>query len=445
MQFKKTRLLLWLLLTIPYVFTYFHRVALNVIADQLMADFALSATVLGNLAAIYAYMYLVMQIPGGALVDRLGPRRIASACTFLLGCGSLVFASSTTSFMLFTGRFLVGLGGSILLINIFKFQSNWFEENEFGTMTGIALLIGNLGAIFASRPLAYAAENFSWQIAFMTIGFLSIIIALISHLTIKDTPAAADFVLKKKDNPKTAKNAASPPVNGAILALRNPHIWPPFFINFGVYGSFMAFSATWGVPYLMQVYSLTREHASTLMLLAALGMMFGSPAIGFLSDYLLKRKMPVYSMLILYCLIWIMLLAWPGGKLPLVLLYPLNLLLGFGAAAIVPINAYAKEISHPAITGSGTATANMGSFLGIAVVQSLFGYLLDLNWTGLSINGVKYYPLEAYRLGLLLCLVCSLLSLSMTVFLKETNGENIYYRLLKEQKTDGKSKAYPSN
>jgi MFS family permease len=47
--------------------------------DQLMIDFSIGATELGNLSAFYFYSYVVMQIPTGIIADRWGPRRLLTA------------------------------------------------------------------------------------------------------------------------------------------------------------------------------------------------------------------------------------------------------------------------------------------------------------------------------------------------------------------------------
>jgi len=64
--------MIFAVLSLPYFLAYFHRVAPAVMADKLMADFELSGAVLGNLSAIYFYVYTVMQLPSGVLSDTLG-------------------------------------------------------------------------------------------------------------------------------------------------------------------------------------------------------------------------------------------------------------------------------------------------------------------------------------------------------------------------------------
>ncbi|MGB9130089.1 MAG: MFS transporter, partial [Thiobacillus sp.] len=66
--------LTWGLLASLYFVGYFQRVAPAVMVDELMRDFGIAATMLGNLSAIYFYTYAAMQIPSGLLADAVGPR-----------------------------------------------------------------------------------------------------------------------------------------------------------------------------------------------------------------------------------------------------------------------------------------------------------------------------------------------------------------------------------
>jgi sugar phosphate permease len=59
-----------------YVLSFFQRFAPAGIAPDLIAAFNTTASSLGVLAATYFYVYTVMQVPTGILVDTLGPRLI---------------------------------------------------------------------------------------------------------------------------------------------------------------------------------------------------------------------------------------------------------------------------------------------------------------------------------------------------------------------------------
>ena len=58
---------------------------------ELMHDYNISATALGNFSAFYFYSYVSMQIPTGILADIWGPRRLLTTGAFIAGTGILLF------------------------------------------------------------------------------------------------------------------------------------------------------------------------------------------------------------------------------------------------------------------------------------------------------------------------------------------------------------------
>src|SRR3970040_2933378 len=77
------------LVVLGFVLAFFHRVAPAAIAGELQRAFQVSGAALGALAATYFYIYAVMQLPTGVLVDTLGPRRIVALGAVLAGVGSI--------------------------------------------------------------------------------------------------------------------------------------------------------------------------------------------------------------------------------------------------------------------------------------------------------------------------------------------------------------------
>ncbi|HEY6898473.1 MAG TPA: MFS transporter, partial [Rhodocyclaceae bacterium] len=140
-----------------YVLSYFHRAAPAAIAPDLQAAFHVSAAQLGNLAATYFYVYTVMQIPTGVLVDTLGPRRILCWGGLLAGAGSLMLALAPDFGWAFAGRTLAGLGVSVTFIAMLKLIAIGYPEDRFASVGGLCILIGNLGSIAAGTPLGWAA------------------------------------------------------------------------------------------------------------------------------------------------------------------------------------------------------------------------------------------------------------------------------------------------
>lgn len=427
-RFARLRLLMWLSLVLLQFTTFFHRVSLNVAGTALALEFGLTAAALGHLSAAYSYTYVLMQIPGGALIDRFGTRRMGFVTAAGMGLGTVLFALAPTPFWVFTGRLLIGLGGATSLIIVLKFTSLWFRTSQFATMSGMAIFLGGFGTICATTPLALLVLQVGWRPAFLGVGAATLLLALVYPLLVRDRPAEAGFSPQEENRYRdpetvTAPDPAAPAFAESIrLTLKNRLLWAPFLVNLGVYGGFMAYAGTFGVPYLVQVYGLTVEQASVFVVLANLGFMVGAPISGIFSDRLAGFRVPVNIFIGLYTFFMSGLVFWPGGKPPLTALYLISFMLGFGAAGINVNFAHARKVSPAILTATATATINCGIFLGMAAMQPLFGWMLDRSWQGVLVGGVRWYPLFGYRSGFGLCLAGALLALIASFYIRERHG-----------------------
>lgn len=441
----RRRWLVWGMLALSFLIVFFHRIALAVVADQLMAEFQLTAAALGNLGAIYFYVYTAMQIPTGALADTLGPRLVVSVGTLVAGVGSMVFGLAPTVGVAILGRFLVGLGVSVVFISLLKVQTEWFRMREFGTITGLTALVGNSGNALAATPMALLVAAIGWRLSFVAIGVLGAIVAVGCWVFVRNRPQdlglpplAALEAKEEGREPAPAAGCVRPiPLRQALgYVVRNRHTWPLFVAAFGFNGAPTVLSAMWGVPYLMQVYGLPRSQASVYTLLLAVGVMLTGPLTGLVSDGLRRRRVPLIGFSILSLISWLTLILWPG-RVPLTLLKGIFFLMGIGFGNYLLVMCIAKEVSPHAIAGVATGTINAGSFLGAAVLQPLVGLVLDLTWDGRTAAGVRLYSLASYRWGFLLCFFFFALAFLAALRLPETEARNIAPDILAEEAVPG--------
>jgi len=356
-----------------FVLSFFHRTAPAAIAGELTRAFDISSTVLGTLAATYFYVYTVLQIPVGVLADTLGPRRILAAGSAIAAAGSLLFALAPVWEVAAVGRTLVGIGVSVAFISILKLSAVWFTPQRFATLAGVTMFAGNLGAVVAGAPLAWTVTLTSWRAVFVALAILSGLLAVATWLRVRDRPEELGYA---------PVNAAAPAVGevpwltAVMGVLANPATWPPFIVNLGVGGSFLAFAGLWAVPYLQQVHGMPRVLAAQHSSLLLLGVAFGSMAIGMISDRLGSRLGVMRAAVVLYTLSWlpwILHVQWPvWASLAWFLLMGL-LIPGFTLSWTI-----AKEANPPQYSGIATSVVNTGIFLGAGILQPLVGWVLDL-------------------------------------------------------------------
>jgi predicted MFS family arabinose efflux permease len=110
--------LTWGLLASLYFVGFFQRVAPTGMVDELMRDFGIAATVLGNLSAVYSYTYAAMQIPSGLLADAVGPRRVGAAAAVVAAAGIALFALADSLWMATLGRGLIGASVAVACMKL---------------------------------------------------------------------------------------------------------------------------------------------------------------------------------------------------------------------------------------------------------------------------------------------------------------------------------------
>ncbi|MDR1969322.1 MAG: MFS transporter [Burkholderiaceae bacterium] len=408
----------WLALgvvALAYVLSFFQRFAPAGIAPDLAAAFETSAASLGVLAATYFYVYTLMQVPTGILVDTLGPRRILAVGGLVGGFGSILFGLAPTLDLALAGRTLVGLGVSVTFIAMLKLIAVGFEEKHFATLVGVCMLIGNLGSVLAGAPLSAVAQSTGWRDVFIATGIVSLMLAVLCWALVRDrSPAAASV----------ARFDRTALLSGLLAVLRNRATWPAALVNTGISGAFFTFAGLWTVPYLVQVHGLARAEAAAHLSLWFGGFAVGCFFIGTLSDRLGRRKPVIIGATHCYALIW--LLLWSGVGLPLTVSYALFALLGVATAGFALTWACAKEVNPPLLSGMSTSVANMGGFGAAAVLQPLVGWVMDLAWRGEMAAGVRVYDLAAWRGGIGVVTVCALLGAAASWWIVETRCRNIW-------------------
>ncbi len=411
---KKNRYAYFIFISVavPYILVYFHRIAPAVIANDIIQTFQITATEFSHLSASYFYIYTILQIVVGVLVDSIGSRKIIFYGSLLSGVGSIIFGFSESFVFAIIGRFLVGLGVSGIFISILKLNQNWFEVKQFSFLSGLTLFLGNLGGFFATYPLAYLSRNFGWQYTFISIGFISIIAGTIAYLVIRDNPEEKNFPLPEsyiKTKPLTLKES----MEGLLLVMKNYQNWFPFLAFFGIYGTLISFQGTWSVPFLMNVYKISKSDASNMVMFISIGLMLGSLFTGFLSKHLSLKKI-FFSFILIFVILLIMITY---INLPVEILPYFFFGLGFFVSSFILVWTLGKNLNPFHLSGSATAFVNTGGMLGSAVLPVVFGVVLDLSWDGNLENNIRIYSESSYRMGLtvlIFFMIISLISIILT-------------------------------
>lgn len=423
-RFVRARWTVYGILVVSYMLVFFHRMAPGAVAAELMQTFQTTGAALGSLAATYYYVYTAMQLPSGVLADTLGPRISVTIGALVAGAGSIIFGLAPDFTVATLGRFLVGLGVSVVFVGLMRNNAVWFSERNYGRISGVTLLLGNLGAILAASPLAVLLGFMTWRQVFVAIGVASLGMAVITWLFVRNRPEDMGFPsVREMEGLEAHPRREHHWFKAQLEVLRNRAAWPGFWVNFGVTGNLFSFAGLWGIPLMRDLYGLDKTSASTYTTATLLAFAGGCLIMGYFSDHLGRRKPVIIASCVLSVLSWagLILLPWGPGWSGY-LLFGLG---GFVAGGFVVTYAAAKEVCAPTSAGMAIALVNTGLFLGAAIMQPAFGWMLDLTWDGRLSEGLRIYGPGDYHNGLWLSVGFAVLAFIASLRIRETHCRNL--------------------
>lgn len=386
----------------------------GVVKNDLQQAFSIGAAQFANIGSMYFYAYFIMQIPSGILADKLGPKKTVSVFSILAAIGSVIFGLAPNIVVAYIGRFLVGIGVSVVFICLIKIQSRWFYSRNFALMIGFAGLAANLGAVLAQTPLVIATQKFGWRNTFIYMGLAMVFFAVLTMLFVKDDPK--DMGLPGMDElenrPTISTNIKVMPALKSVMS--NKRTWVISLAYIGIYTGYVVFLGTFGVSFLMQAYSLTKVQAANYVISAVIGSAVSGLVIGYLSDRFKNRKIPLVLSCVLTLLGWIILIY---TRMPLALLTPFLFVFGFVMSGFTMCWTVGNEVNDRRLSGMATGVVNCTGFLGAAVIPVVMGNILDK---------YKDAPAVGYEKAYFVLIVLIAISTAASFFAPETRGQNIY-------------------
>ncbi len=403
-----------------YSYEYFLRISPSVMEHALRQHFNLSATGFGLLSAFYYYAYVPMQLPVGVFMDRFGPRRLLTAACLICVVGTFLFADTFSFSVAAVGRFLVGFGSAFAFVGVLKLATLWLPEDKLAMVAGLATALGTIGAMIGDNLLGEMVTWIGWQ---QTVNFTAIFgigLTVVLWLGIKDHK-------RHQKHSGTIHSFRKNMIDLGII-VRNKQIW----IN-GMYGCLVylpttVFAELWGIPYLSHAHGLSHASANFCNSILFLGFTIGAPSMGFISDKLKRRKLPMFVGAVGAAIIMTIILYVPGLHVKTISVLMFFLGLFYSVQSIV--FAVGREVSPSEAAGTAIAMTNMVVMIGAMFLQPLVGRLLD--WSLIRREAMlttipfdkmqQFYTAGDYQFALSVIPIGILIAAVLTFFLKETHA-----------------------
>ncbi|GAB4303024.1 MAG: MFS transporter [Desulfuromonadia bacterium] len=356
---------IFLVFSLLYILAYFYRVSMAVLSHDLVGETPLSAAQLGTLSGAFFYAFALAQLPLGPILDHWGGKRTVFSFGMMTMGGGLLFATSHDYFPLLLGRVLMGVGSASVLMGALKTFTNWFDQKEFGRVSGFTIAAGNLGNMAGTFPFAHACETIGWRTTFLVVLAIQGG-ALLSLAFIRESP------IPIPPRPVTFRGVFSP----FRRICTTPLYWRLALIAFFWYAAYMSVQGLWGGPYLRDAAGLSPQGAAFSLFCSSAGFLVGSLLVGKGAEKAGSngRLMVMGESGLLLSMGYFLL---PSRLFPSVLLPVILFFFGLFVASGVAIYPLIRERFPKEMIGTALTSVNLFILLGAATVQQLMGGVID--------------------------------------------------------------------
>jgi sugar phosphate permease len=172
-----------------YAITYVDRVNIGSAASAIKTDLGLSNTELGLVFSGFAYPYALLQIYGGWVSDRFGPRITLFVCGLVWVVATILTGMAGGIVSLFLARVLLGIGEGATFPGATRAMQSWVQAEKRGFAQGVTHACARLGNAVTPPLVAWLTVLLTWRGSFVILGIASFFWIVVWFWYYRDNPA----------------------------------------------------------------------------------------------------------------------------------------------------------------------------------------------------------------------------------------------------------------
>lgn len=277
-------IIIWLICGLFFLYEFFLRTVLGTYQHPIMYDLKLSNFEFSILSStVFLFIYGIMQIPAGIIIDNMGLKKSILFASILCTISTLLLSFSQGFWIAVIARSIMALGASFGFICLLVAVNNWLPAKYKAIFIGLSQFIGVLGPMLSAGPLESFADSEygDWRSMFIILSLIGAILSLLIFLFVESR--------KKKANKTIILSRPASTTSFVNRLLSHAQPWLIAFFSASVYFSVEYLSENEGRSFLTK-HGASKEMASYIITLSWLGYGISAPIMGFLSDYLERRK-----------------------------------------------------------------------------------------------------------------------------------------------------------
>ena len=386
---KQRAVWIFLVFAFAYFISTLIRAITATLSPILVQDFGLSPQDLGLLAGAYFLGFSLTQLPLGAWLDKMGPKKVVLSFMSVAVFACIGFAMAYSFQLLWLARFLVGVGVSACLMGPLTAYRKWFDPSNQMRANSWMLMTGALGMVASTLPVQWLLPQIGWRPIFLILSGLIVLAIVLIYLVVPKWP-------EKTINPESV---AETPIEkmGYSQILKHPYFIKNIPLGLFVYGGLVAIQTLWAVPWMIKVAAYTPIEASTGLFWLNVSMLLTFWLWGLVGPKLAQKGITAVQ-IISYGLplsfVTLAALVFTAGQthiigIPIWVYWTLYCVFCTSISSAQPAIAMAFPSE---VAGRALSAYNLTIFFGVFVVQWGVGLLIDL-FSQMELSVVDSYSL----------------------------------------------------
>ncbi|TBR71271.1 MAG: MFS transporter [Nevskiaceae bacterium] len=352
----------WLILFVvwgSFLLSYIDRVAWSSVAAPVGQSLGIAVGMLGAFVTAFYIGYVIANIVGGLVTDSLGGRKTLTFALIPLGIATFFFGNTQS---LSTGVWIqlaMGLFAGADYSAGVKILTAWFGKDR-GRAMGIYTTGTSLGVVIANAIVPSISASYGWEAAFRLLGIITFCWAIVTFVTIRETPSlAVQDRIRKSD---------------FLAVLKNRNLIWLAIAGCGALWGTVGFGA-WGNALMTKQYGISPVTAGSIIACFGVGAVIAKPTLGWLSDFR-KGKRKEFAIGCLVCFAFLLFVF--GHASTVTQFYVVAPLLGAAAFGYTPLLvAQVTEVVEEKFVGAAAGLTNavwqMGSAAAPLFVGRVYG------------------------------------------------------------------------
>lgn len=177
-----------------YTISFVNRTNISLALPAISHDLHMNPSQAGEIAGVFYWGYLVLQIPGGYIAERWSAKRLVAIMLAAWGLCAIGCGLAQNWHQLAAMRLLLGLSEGSVYPATLVLISHWFPRGERARANGFWNLCLPIAVVFSSPLSGWILDQWNWRVMLVASGVVPFVWLVLWVIFIDDSPSKAKWI-----------------------------------------------------------------------------------------------------------------------------------------------------------------------------------------------------------------------------------------------------------